>query len=80
MAFGEPLEMFAEQRGGIQMLLKFAPILGGVIIIGIASTILVARRNVKKAAMIPKSAEYPALGQLTERGSDWEQYEKRNDG
>ena len=80
MAFGEPLEMFADQRGRIQMLLKIAPILGGVIIIGIAGTIMVARRNAKKAAMIPQSAEFPTLGQLTERGNDWTQYEKRNDG
>ena len=79
MAFGEPLEMFADQRGRIQMLLKIAPILGGVIIIGVAGTIMVARRNAKKAAMIPKSAEFPALGQLTDRGTDWTQYENRKD-
>lgn len=73
MSFGEPLEELA-QRGPIQMLMRFAPILGGVIVVGVAGTILVVKRKARKAAMVPKAAEFPTVGQLSQRGDDWSKY------
>jgi hypothetical protein len=77
-AFGEPVDLLGE-RGPLKLLLRLAPILGGVILIAVAGTMIVARRKAKKATMIPKNAEFPALGHLSERGTDWSRYENNGD-
>lgn len=78
LSFGEPLQELS-QRGPLQMLMRLAPILAGVIIVGVAGTVLVAKRKARKAAMVPKSAEFPAMGQLSHRGNDWAQYAGEED-